>query len=144
MRTSVLQTTSSHSINAHSANVRFAPGTDQQRPPNSVLLTWTVDPNPTFGAHKSSAILVHATSITASISTLILKGNEAIPTAQRACRPRPWRRSSGRHGLGEHAGHQPARQGARPHDTGIVPAARRLGDRIKQAIAAVHESVHVR
>src|ERR1700736_3243687 len=63
-------------------------GTDQQRPPNSVLLTWSIDPNPTFGAHKSSAILIHATSITASISTLILKGNEAIPTAQRACRPR--------------------------------------------------------
>src|SRR6266850_1177858 len=35
-----------------------------------------------------------------------------------------------------------ARQGARPHDTGIVPAARRLGDRIKQVIAAVHESLH--
>jgi hypothetical protein len=57
---------------------------------------------------------------------------------------RPWRRSGRRHGLGEHAGHQQARQGARPHDTGIVPAARRLGDRIKRAIAAVHESVHVR
>ena len=30
----------------------------------------------------------HATSITASISTVILKGSEAIPTAQRAWRPR--------------------------------------------------------
>ena len=47
-----------------------------------------VDPNPTFGAHKSSVILIYAASITASISTVILKGNEAIPTAQRACRPR--------------------------------------------------------
>jgi hypothetical protein len=52
------------------------------------LLIWSFDPNPTFEGHKSNVILIHAISITASISTLILKGNEAIPTAQRACRPR--------------------------------------------------------
>ncbi len=41
------------------------------------------------------------------------------------------------------ASHQSqSRQGARPHDTGIVPAARRLGDRTRQVIAAEHESLH--
>src|SRR6202043_4252656 len=68
-------------------HVSKVPGTDQQRPANLVLLTWSVDPNSIFRVHKSIVILVHATSTTASISTEILKGNEPIPTAQRACRP---------------------------------------------------------
>ena len=77
-------------ISGAKADIPGAPvwASDQQRPPNLMLLTWSTDRNPTFGVRNSSAALIHVTSITASISTVILKGNEPIPTAQRACLPR--------------------------------------------------------
>jgi len=41
-------------------------------------------------------VLTYATSTTASISTVMLKGSDAIPTAQRACRPRSPKTSTNR------------------------------------------------